>query len=670
MGSVAKILLVEDEAYFENLFKRSFENSRKRFDVDFAHNLSQALTLLQSTRYMLLITDLMLPDGSGFDLLNHLKKNQIDIPSILVTCRGNEHLAAEAIKNGVSEYLVKNPQVFLELPLVAERVIREWENKHQQQRMQQKLIESELRYRRLVESVSDVIWITDPTFTRYMYVCPAITPFLGYTQKEATHMHVNHILSYESSKKVEKILQDIREQLDWGEMKECPVCFETELVFEHKDGSTRWGDVKASLIMRGKKVIGLVGITRDITDRKIAESKTRELEKLRQHVRINERVERIKEQFLANLSHEVRTPLTGILGMSELLMKSPLNEQQKLFLDTILTSSQSLLTMLDNIMDLSRIKEGKMELLPVDFDLHEHANRIIQLFWALIRQKSLESSLYLDPELPGMIRTDQFRLEQIATNLLSNAIKFTDQGFISLSYILLDSTPDGWMIRLQVEDSGIGISREDQQRLFVPFSQVDISDTRSYEGAGLGLAVCQRFARLMGTRILLESTPGKGSRFWMDFWARKVEPGKPGAADAEKLELPEEIPCNVLLVEDKKTNQLVVSLMLQQAGCSVDIASHGKEALEMFDPGKYQLILMDIQMPVMDGLTATRELRKKYPGHQIPPIVALSAQAMQGDAEYYISEGLDDYLTKPVSSGLLQQKIYYWVRKGQKEAED
>lgn len=388
---------------------------------------------------------------------------------------------------------------------------------------------------------------------------------------------------------------------------------------------------------------------------------TRELEHLemQRKLELSTRLTELKQQFLANMSHEIRSPMMGIMGMTELVLQTSLSAQQREFLETIKVSSESLLNVVNDILDLSKIEAGKMTLRPVVFNLKMNGQTILDLFSAMAVQKNLKLEMHYDPALPEEIFADENRLGQVLTNLISNALKFTQAGNVSLSFCLVSEQERELTIAVEIVDTGIGISPEDQTQLFGLFSQLDNSNSRSYEGSGLGLHISQRLVNLMGGQIKLESQEGKGSRFWFHFQAGKLSHtygiGKkkclPVVATHPRLGY------RVLLVEDKKINQRVISLLLENAGCKVTIAQNGVEALDVFKPGIFDFILLDIQMPVMDGLTALKKLRKQYDQRSLPAIIGLSANAMEGDAEYYLSQGMDDYLTKPVSAAMLYERM-------------
>jgi PAS domain S-box-containing protein len=399
----------------------------------------------------------------------------------------------------------------------------------------------------------------------------------------------------------------------------------------------------------------IVGCCWDITN----EIENAELNK---KIEISAKVANIKQQFLANMSHEIRSPMTGILGMIDLLMRTPLNDQQKFYVETIRKSSDGLHHIVNDILDLSKIEAGKMVIKPVLHNLRDSGNAIFSLFRALAEQKGLKLSLHFDPDLPEKIYADENRISQILSNLTSNAIKFTHKGEVKLSYSKINEDDSYVSLKISVSDTGIGISESDRNKLFSIFSQLDNSDTRNYEGAGLGLSISDKLASLMNARIDVESEPGKGSTFSLILKCAKRE-GKLPADDRFVKPEPvqkDDLGFNVLLVEDKATNQMVISLMLNEIGCQVDLAVNGKEALEKLDIHKHDFVFMDIQMPVMDGLKASEEIRKMYDKRELPPIIGLSAKAMEGDAEFYISRGMDDYLTKPVTSEILKKCMLKW----------
>lgn len=374
-------------------------------------------------------------------------------------------------------------------------------------------------------------------------------------------------------------------------------------------------------------------------------------ENLEKQIAVAREAVKFKQNFLANMSHEIRTPLTGIMGMIELLSKTALDMHQYEYLHILRGSSENLMEIINQVLDFSKIEAGKAQLRKEPFrflELLEHSEK----FFYSICNKEIRMEWQTDKIIPECIVADKNRLIQVMNNLIGNAVKFSEKGNIRISAKREETLqsepyehPANLKIRIMVEDQGIGITVEKQKGLFVPFTQVDEADTRAYEGTGLGLAICKQLVEMHGGEIGLESEPGKGSRFWFTFETEEGDPvsdvlTNPQSKDTTTKGL------QILLAEDKFVNQKVISLMLQTLGHVVTVAANGEQALQLYEPGSFDLILMDIQMPVMNGVEATRRLRQQY--SHLPPIVGLSANAFEGDKEKYMGLGMDDYLTKPL----------------------
>lgn len=371
---------------------------------------------------------------------------------------------------------------------------------------------------------------------------------------------------------------------------------------------------------------------------------------LHQEVEIARKSVEFKQNFLANMSHEIRTPLTGILGTAELLGQSQLNEQQKELLDILVHSGENLRETLNLVLDYSKIEAGKVKLNQEVFasdDLVKNATN----FFHSICKKDIVFSGHTSADLPLYIKADKQRLTQVVHNLLSNAVKFTDSGFIEVSLdavsepaVNFSGNNGNILLRFTVKDTGKGISKEEQKLLFQPFSQVEQQADRRFDGTGLGLAICRQLSQLMGGDTGVESKEGAGSSFWFTFLA---EPSlQPPALQPNYREVPNGRTLRILLVEDKKVNQKVITMMLKTLGHEIQVAENGLAALEAFENNRFDLILMDVQMPVMDGIAATQKLRMDH--KNLPPVVGLSANAFEGDRERYMSQGMDEYLTKPI----------------------
>jgi PAS domain S-box-containing protein len=514
--------------------------------------------------------------------------------------------------------------------------------------------ENEAKFRCLFVNNPLPMWLNDLKTLKFIEVNNAALAHYGYTQDQFLSMSITEMRPPEDVPALLRVVQKVSPEVPWsGPLRHC--C---------KDGRIIDVDVTAQAIRLGGRDLALV-VAQDVTERKRAEVEL-------QHAKeAAESANQAKSQFLANMSHEIRTPMNGILGMTDLALETELSPEQREYLNLAKISADSLLTIINDILNFSKIEAGKMELDQGDFDLRSSLERTVKSLAVRAHQKGLELNYRVAPQLPQLVVGDDGRLRQVVVNLIGNALKFTEQGEVMLE---LESQPQSHgqiLIHVRVRDTGIGIPPEKQTHIFDAFTQADGSTVRRYGGTGLGLTISKRLVEMMGGRIWLESTEGQGSTF--HFTAQLgvgSPPGQPaviakpsGAAQAGAPISHEFLPeakrkFHILVAEDSAVNQTLATRLLEKHGHSVKAVDSGRQVLTVLEHEKFDIVLMDVQMPEMDGLEATAAIRARElctGGHV--PIFAMTAYALKGDRERCLRAGMDGYISKPIRAQELYQVL-------------
>jgi len=520
----------------------------------------------------------------------------------------------------------------------------------ERKRVERSLEERTAYLNALVENSPVAIVVVDSE-TRVQMCNPAFEGLFQYRREEIVGAELNPLIA------PRELLQEATEISSKVEKEGQHAHFTTRR--RRKDGSLVDVELYGVPLKVAGKLVGVYGLYLDITDRKKAEA---ELHKAKEAA---EAANRAKSEFLANMSHEIRTPMNGVPVATQLALDTDLNPEQREYLGMTKTSAETLLSILDDILDYSKIEAGKLDLDPISFRLRESLALATKPLALRAQQKNLEFTCDVHSDVPDEIIADPTRLRQVVINLVSNAVKFTDHGKVGLEVAVDARDGDRLQLHFVVSDTGIGIPKDKQEIIFGAFSQADGSTVRRFGGTGLGLTISLRLVKLMGGQIWVESQPGQGSRFHFTAQARAASDAilvdcAQGADLISSHSLPDgQRKLRILLAEDNAVNQTLAARLMEKRGHVVTVVNNGREALAALEKKTFDLVLMDIQMPEMDGFEATAEIRNKETGTgKHLPIIAMTAHSMTGDRERCLAAGMDSYVSKPIRSKELFQQIY------------
>ncbi len=626
-----KLLYIDDE---EGNLVTLEVSLRKLFRVFTLSNPEHALNLIAQENIGVVITDQRMPGMNGLDLAERINQQFEDVIVIILTAYDDNDVMLRAInQGGIFRYILK-PWDIKDLRQTLNNAFETYDLRQKNRTLVDDLWahNNELR---LAERKYRLIFDTSPLgiahFDTKGHITRSNEQFSRITRlkkEPGNGMSIANLHNNDISKAFFQALESISSITYDGIYKpEEDVEIPVRAIF--------------TPISEEKTVNGMVMLIEDLSD-------ILKQEELRKQIVIAKESARFKQNFMAGMSHEIRTPLTGIIGMTEVLSQSDLNPEQKENVSILRQSGEDLREIINQVLDYSKIEAGKITLKTASFPLSNIYRKAEKLFSSICK-KDILFDIHHDQRIPDYLVADELRLMQIINNLVSNAVKFTRQGKIILQTELASpkqTSSDAFLINISVTDTGKGIQEGLQKLLFTPYMQIEDCHTIKMEGTGLGLSICKQLAELHGGKIGVVSEYGKGSTFWFT-----VEVKQGIKAGSEEMDLSRTLPISsnnnlrILLVEDKVVNQKVLALLLKGYGHIVTIAANGEEALAIFEPGRFDLILMDIQMPVMDGVTATGKLKENYTN--LPPIVSLSANALEGDREKYMAMGMDEYLVKP-----------------------
>ncbi len=517
---------------------------------------------------------------------------------------------------------------------------------------EEKLNETNSYLQNLINYANAPIIVWDPEFriTRFNHAFEHLT---GRTEEEVLGQTLDLLFPPELTASSMELIRQTQSGERWETV---------EIKIQHCNGPVRTVLWNSATLFKpdGRTAMATIAQGQDITGRKRTE------EELKIAKDAAEAANRAKSDFLASMSHEIRTPMNGVIGMTELLLESGLDDNQRELAETVKSSGDHLLQIINDILDLSKIEAGKLELERIDFDMRGLLEDIVTMLAPRTKFKGIELVCTASPDVPARLCGDPVRLRQVLLNLAGNAVKFTARGSVNIRVSLISQSDSVAMLRFSIKDTGIGIPEHKQPPLFQKFTQAEASTARRYGGTGLGLAISKELVERMGGEIGVISGTGLGAEFWFTaMFGYATDPAQPAIAPAFESRPG----CGrLLVVDDNLTNQLVAVGLLKNMGLEASVAGNGEEALKALAEGAYDLVLMDVDMPVMDGFEATRRIRDPLSAvrnHSIP-VIAMTAHAMPGDRKCCIEAGMDDYITKPISPRALSETLMRWV--GEKES--
>ncbi len=635
--SLVNILIVDDKE--ENII--ALEALLKRDDINLMSTTSpnDALRIAWENPISIALVDVQMPNIDGFELVEMLKANPRtkDILIIFVTAISKEaKYAVKGFGTGAVDYLYKP----LDPYITAAKVDAFIQLARSQEEIKAKNEELQ-SYAIMVKNSADIIATVDPQYFRLKSINPAVHKLLGYQPNELLQKSiVDLVIESEQQKFRDKLSSIVNNNVSLAV---------AEFPFETFDKRIVWAECR---ITYSNKVLYL-----NMSDISPQKSYEQDLIKSKEAA---DKARKSKEDFLASMSHELRTPVNGIIGLTSMLRKTILDEQQSKFLDLLEVSSQSLLGVINDVLDISKIEAGKFSIIPKPSQVRQVINSVFDLLKYKADEQGIELILEIDDAIPETLLLDSLRLNQILLNLLSNAIKFTARGFVKLQVVVVQRINDNVRVKFNVEDSGIGIAEDRLDKIFDSFEQAESDTITKYGGTGLGLTIVKKLVELKGGDLTVASTLGQGSTFtftnWYKVTEKVIQPASINVVEQGRLEPFNDV--NVLIAEDNLVNQFMLSKMLKDWNVNVDIAENGQKVIDRLNENNYDIILMDTHMPELNGYQTAKHIRIHFaePKRSIP-IISLSAATFDHEQQQALSAGMNDVLSKPFQPYQLHEKM-------------
>ncbi len=641
-----KVFIVEDEKIVALDIKNNLTYLGYKV-VGIASSGEECLKKIKSVSPDLILMDIHLSGTMGGVETAEKISKMLQVPIVFLTAFSDD-LTLKRVKNTSYYGYVSKP--FKEIDLKTEidfsmdRFRKFLKLKKDHESSQNSLLETEEFFKQVVNNVSDIIYRIDLK-GYFTYLNPTAIKQTGYSAEKLMRMKYTSLIRSDYKQKAYQYFKDIYVNKKENNYFEFPLITSS--------GAEMWIGQKIHLLRSKTNVIGFQVIARDITHEK--EFK----EQLIIAKRNAENTAVMKSQFLANMSHELRTPLNGIVGIVNLLEKTNLSEKQKVYINAIHSSSNQLMGIINDILDLSKIEAGKVELEETEFDLYELIESVIAIFEMKTTEKKISISYAIEPNVPQFLLGDSVRLNQILYNLIGNAVKFTEKGGILLNIELIKENKNATEIKIVVADTGIGMEEGFEDKIFDAFTQAETSTTRKFGGTGLGLAIVKNLVELQGGAIEVNSKPKEGSTFTIHLPFKKIGTNREMTSEKPLESTYDFSGYSILLVEDNPINQLVTKDLLEDVCAEVKVAVNGQIALDMLADQRFDLVLMDMQMPVLDGYQTMKIIRNDLKDKQINelPIIALTANAVDTEIARCFSCGANEYLSKPFRPDNLYNKI-------------